>query len=97
MPSAYYGTNDTAELAKMSALPGIVKGRTPIFLNYAELDPPDFKPQADLLNDAMCKAGHCPTYIGALPGATHISSTFAVGTPDESLSGPVLKFIRGVK
>ncbi len=95
--SPYYGTNDAAELTARSALPGLVQGKTPIFLNTAELDPPNAKPVSDELNAALCKAGRCPTYIGALPGASHISETFAVGTPDESLSGPVLKFIRGVK
>ena len=96
-PSPYYGAGTADELMAKSSLPGLVKGKTPIFINYAELDPDMFHTQADALNKALCEAGHCPTYVRALKDASHISSTFAVGTPDTELSGPVLTFIRSVK
>jgi hypothetical protein len=92
--SPYYG--DAATAVAHSSLPGLVKGGTPIFINTAELDPDMFHVQAELLNDALCHAGRCPTYV-KLKDASHISETFAVGTSDTSLSAPVLAFIKNVK
>ncbi|HEY6453802.1 MAG TPA: hypothetical protein VIY90_00820 [Steroidobacteraceae bacterium] len=39
------------------------------------------------------KAGH-PVERLHVPGHSHLSEAFAIGTADDSVSGPVLQFIR---
>jgi acetyl esterase/lipase len=89
---AYYG-DDVSKYATESALPGLVRSRTPLLVTDAELDPPNFQEQADELAAARQRAGH-PVQRLHVPGHSHLSEAYAIGTADESVSGPVLKFIR---
>jgi hypothetical protein len=60
----------------------------------AELDDPvNFQAQAEKLAAARAAAGR-PVERLRLAGHSHISETYAVGTSDRSLSGPVLAFVR---
>ncbi|HEV2702735.1 MAG TPA: nuclear transport factor 2 family protein [Steroidobacteraceae bacterium] len=89
---AYYG-EDVSKYASESALPGLLLSHTPLLVTDAELDPPNFQQQADELTAAFAKAGH-PVQRLHVPGHSHLSEAYAIGTADESVSGPVLRFIR---
>jgi triacylglycerol lipase len=89
---AYYG-DDVSKYPNESALPGLLLSSTPLLVTDAELDPPNFQEQADELAAARDKAGH-PVQRLHVTGHSHLSEAYAIGTADESVSGPVLKFIR---
>ena len=57
------------------------------------------------LHDEMCKedgasakdgAAHCPE-MWMLKGESHMSEVFSIDTPDQTVSKPVLGFVRRVK
>lgn len=88
---AYYG-DDASLYAQRSPLPRLIPVRTPLLVVWAELDPPDFTPDtARLIADR--KAAGKPTVSLLLPNHSHLSEGYAIGTADESLAGPLLKFI----
>jgi acetyl esterase/lipase len=89
---SYYG-DDVSRYATESSLPGLLKSRTPLLVTDAELDPENFQMQADELARARKAAGH-PVQRLHVPGHSHLSEAYAIGTADDSVSGPVLKFIR---
>ncbi|HEX3838844.1 MAG TPA: nuclear transport factor 2 family protein [Steroidobacteraceae bacterium] len=88
---AYYG-DDVSKYAAESSLTGLAKSTVPLLVTDAELDPPNFQAQAEELTDARRKAGHPVTRLH-VPGHSHLSEAYAIGTADDSVSGPVLKFI----
>jgi triacylglycerol lipase len=90
----YYG-EDVTQYAARSSLPGLLKTSTPLFVTYAQLDPESFQPESVKLIEERAALGR-PVRSLRLPGHSHISETFAVGSGDESLSGPVLEFVRSV-
>jgi acetyl esterase/lipase len=88
----YYG-DDVSQYATRSSLPGLLRTATPLLVTYAELDPASFQSQTRSLLEARARAGK-PVHSVRLAGHSHVSETYAVGTGDESLSGPVLDFIQ---
>jgi hypothetical protein len=82
-----------SKYAAESSLPGLTKSRVPLLVTDAELDPPNFQAQADALIQARNAAGN-PVQRLQVSGHSHLSEAYAIGTADESVSGPVLKFIR---
>jgi hypothetical protein len=104
------GPELTAEQrAERDNLPGFKKSTTKIALAYAELDPGIMNAQMPAnivaLHDEMCKedgasakdgAGHCPE-MWMLKGESHMSEVFSVDTPDQTVSKPVLTFVKKVK
>jgi triacylglycerol lipase len=89
---SYYG-DDAKQYPDRSSLPGLVTTTTPLMVIDAELDPAGFGAQANMLVKARADAGKPVPYLH-LPGHSHISEGYAIGTSDESLSGPMLQFIR---
>jgi triacylglycerol lipase len=79
--------------AAESSLAGLAKSPIPLLVTDAELDPPNFQAQADELTQARKKAGN-PVERLHVSGHSHLSEAYAIGTADDSVSGPVLKFIR---
>lgn len=90
----YYG-NDVGTYAERSSLPGLLQSETPLLIVDAELDPENFKAQARLLADALAEAGR-PVHRLHLPGHSHLSEGYAVGTSDRSLTDPVKRFVDSV-
>jgi triacylglycerol lipase len=88
----YYG-EDISQYPARSSLPGLLKTSTPLLVTYAELDPELFQVDARRLIEARAQGGR-PVRSVRLAGHSHLSETYAVGTGDESLSAPVLDFIR---
>lgn len=92
--SSYYG-EDLTLYPERSSLPGLLKTTTPLLANDAELDPDNFKLDTQLL-EAAFTAAKKPVTMVHLKGHSHLSETYAVGTEDQSLSGPVKDFIQSV-
>jgi acetyl esterase/lipase len=91
---AYYG-DDVSTYAERSSLPGLRTTPVPLLATDAELDPDMFQTETRKLIDARAAAGKPIEHVH-LAGHSHISETYAVGTGDRSLSGPVLDFVRRV-
>ncbi|HYR90947.1 MAG TPA: carboxylesterase family protein [Terriglobia bacterium] len=99
---------DAATQAARSNLPGFKTTKVAILLARAELDPGVTGTMAasDIaLHDELCKedgpkakdgAGHCPTML-FLKGESHMSEVFSIGTPDKTVSGPILAWMKKVK
>ena len=87
----YYGP--AASLAERSSTAGLIRSKVPLMVLHAELDPEGMVADADRLHDALTKAGRAHTYLVSAKHS-HMSESYAVGTADESVSGPVLAFIQ---
>jgi acetyl esterase/lipase len=83
------------ELAR-SNLPGLVNSKVPFLVSTAELDPPGIVAFAETLKEQLCKAGRCPTYL-VFKDHSHISEVMSPNTADDSVTGPILKWIKDVK
>jgi triacylglycerol lipase len=79
-----------------SNLPGMIQSKLPFMVTTAELDPPSIIAFAETLRDELCKAGRCPTYM-QFKDHSHISEVMSPDTADTSVTGPILKWIKGVK
>jgi acetyl esterase/lipase len=90
----YYG-EDVSTYAERSSLPGLLTTRVPLLVTDAELDPDMFQDETAKLTAARAAAGK-PVERVHLAGHSHLSETYAVGTGDRSLSGPVLQFVQRV-
>jgi len=87
---------DAATQLARSNLPGLVSSRVPFLITAAELDPPAIIAFAETLRDQLCKAGRCPTYV-VFKDHSHISEVMSPNTADDSVTGPILKWIKDVK
>src|SRR5262249_50793579 len=99
---------DAATQAARSNLPGFKMTKVAIVLARAELDPGvnGAMTAADIaLHDELCKedgpkakdgVGHCPTML-YLKGESHMSEVFSIDTPDQTVSGPLLAWMKKVK
>ncbi len=87
---------DAATQLARSNLPGILKVKIPFFLASAELDPPGMTEFNETLKEQLCKAGHCPTVMVS-KDHSHISEVMSANTADDSVTGPILKWMKSVK
>jgi acetyl esterase/lipase len=87
---------DGATQLARSNLPGLIKSRVPFLVSTAELDPPGVIAFAETLRDELCKAGHCPAYL-VFKDHSHISEVMSPNTADDSVTGPILKWIKSIK
>ena len=87
----YYGP--AASLAERSSTQGLIRSKVPLLVAHAELDPEMMVVDADRLHEALDKAGRPHEFLVAAKHS-HMSESYAVGTADESVSGPMLAFIR---
>ncbi len=99
---------DAATLAARSNLPGFKSTKVAIVLARAELDPgvTGAMTAADTaLRDELCKVdgpkakdgvGHCPTML-YLKDESHMSEVFSIDTPDQTVSGPILAWMKKIK
>lgn len=93
---------DQAMQVARSTLPELQRTHVRIMLANAELDP-GVHMSADhglssfnyTLDQALCHVGptHCPTTLVAM-GESHMSEVFSIDTSDQTVSRPVLRFIR---
>ena len=87
---------DEATLLARSNLPGLVSSKLPFMVTVAELDPPNITGFAETLRDELCKAGRCPNYV-TFKDHSHISEVMSPDTADNSVTGPILKWMHSVK
>jgi Carboxylesterase family len=83
------------ELAR-SNLPGLVKSRLSLLVSTAELDPPSIVAFGETFRDQLCKAGRCPTYL-VIKDHSHISEVMSPNTADDTVTGPILRWMKSVK
>jgi triacylglycerol lipase len=93
--SPYFG-NDPRELRERSSVQGLTKVQIPLFISHTEVDLPNAVSQAEKLKSALCDVSRCPAYA-VFKDHSHMSQVFSVGTPDVSVSGPVLQFLTSVQ
>jgi triacylglycerol lipase len=79
-----------------SNLPGLIHSGLPFIVSHAELDPPRVIAFAETLRDELCKAGRCPTYL-VFKHHAHISEVMSPNTSDNSVTGPILEWMKHVK
>jgi hypothetical protein len=98
------------EQIKRSSLPELEKGTVKVLLASGELDiglGPDGGVSIfnKALHDELCKIdgpaakdgrGHCPAMLYE-KGESHVSEVFSIDTPDKTVSGPILAWMKSIK
>ena len=97
-PHAYYGKD--ADLASPDkAIERLGKSAIPVMLAYSEYDPQGFHDFAGAVDKQLCGSGHgelkCPRIV-YLKDHDHLTEGASVGSVDQSLTGPLLEWIRGL-
>jgi hypothetical protein len=80
-----------------SNLRGLANGKIAVFLAWGELDSRNILSFDEALKNALCKAGRCPAAAELIKDHSHVSLVFSPNTPDDSVTGPILKWMRSVK
>jgi acetyl esterase/lipase len=91
--NAYFGT-DPATYKERSSFNGLLKTKTPFMITTAELDPPPFTGQFNLLKDSLCKSEHGCVRSFMLPQHSHMSEVYSINTADTRLTNEILDFVR---
>jgi triacylglycerol lipase len=81
--------------ARHSDLAGLKNITIPIFLGAAQFEGAQQKQSEQVLQQRLCAMGHCPTFK-EFADHNHLSVMFSFNTPDASVSGPILDWIRMV-
>lgn len=89
---AYVG-EDASLYAERSPLPGLLKRPAPLMVVAAELEPPPFIDQFDLLVDGLKTAPGAKPHTVMLARHSHISEGYAIGTDDTVLTDQILAFV----
>jgi len=89
---AYFGT-DFERYPSMSLVDQIDVEAFPLLITYAELDLVQMQVQAgELFARLVTRHGFAPE-LQVIRGHNHLTQVYSLNTGDESLSGPVLKFL----
>jgi triacylglycerol lipase len=90
---AYFGT-DPSRFQERSSLAGLQATTLPLMIASAELDPPRFVEQFDLLKQAACKrAAGCARAV-MLPQHSHMSEVYSINTDDDRLTREIIEFVQ---
>jgi acetyl esterase/lipase len=90
---AYFG-DDPSRYAGQSSLPGLLRTTVPLMAVTAELDPPGFVKQFELLKEAACKRPSGCARAIMLPQHSHMSEVYSINTADTRLTGEILDFVK---
>jgi triacylglycerol lipase len=90
---AYFGA-DASRYAEQSSLQGLLKSDMPLMVVTAELEPPGFVKQFELLKEAACKRPTGCAHAYLLPQHSHMSEVYSINTADTRLTDDVLDFVR---
>ncbi|HLH31044.1 MAG TPA: alpha/beta hydrolase [Terriglobia bacterium] len=88
---------DQATQLARSNLPGLAKGKIAVFMAWGELDSRNILSFDLALKNALCKTGRCPTTAELIKDHSHVSLVFSPNTADDSVTGPILKWMKSVK
>jgi len=90
---AYFGSNRDAFPA-MSTVDLVDAAPFPLFMSYAELDMLQMQVQAgELFSRLVTRHGFDPE-LAVIRGHNHLSQVYSINTGDDSLSGPLLEFLK---
>lgn len=87
---------DPATQLARSNLPGLTSSKVPFMISVAELDPPAIVAFAETLRDELKKANRNVTFV-VYKDHSHISEVMSPDTADNSVTGPILKWMKSVK
>jgi triacylglycerol lipase len=90
---AYYGS-DPAHYAERSSVQGLLKSKIPPMITAAELDPPRFVEQLEMVKDSLCKSAHGCARSLVLPQHSHMSEVYSINTADTRLTDQILDFVK---
>jgi triacylglycerol lipase len=90
---AYFGS-DFARYRTMSTVESIDAPRMPLLITYAELDLLQMQVQAGELFARLVSVHGFMPQLKVIRGHNHLTQVYAINTGDESLSTPVLQFLR---
>jgi acetyl esterase/lipase len=90
---AYFG-DDPSRYAGQSSLPGLLTTTIPLMAVTAELDPPVFVKQFDILKEAACKRPVGCARALLLQQHSHMSEIFSINTADTRLASEILDFVK---
>ena len=93
-PEQTYFGKDASRYASQSSLPGLLKTDIPLMATSAELDPPVFVKQLDLLKEATCKRPSGCARTLMLPQHSHMSEVYSINTDDTRLTDQILEFVK---
>lgn len=94
---AYFGSNFDA-YQSMSTIALIdTPPSAPLLITYAELDMLQMQVQACELFARLVTEHGCKPQLRVIRGHNHITQTYAINTGDESLSAPLLEFLRAAR
>jgi triacylglycerol lipase len=88
---SYFGT-DPDKYAQRSSLDGLLATRVPLWVGSAELDPPQFKEQADLLREGLRKAGR-RFQSTVFAGHSHMSEAYSIDSDDRLVGDALMAFV----
>jgi len=83
--------------SKQSSLQGLLTTKIPLMVAAAELDPPGFVKQFDLLKEAACKRASGCAHAMLLPQHNHMSEVYSINTADDRLTNEILDFVKTAK
>jgi acetyl esterase/lipase len=90
---SYFGA-DPSRYVEQSSLAGLLKTDIPLMIVTAELDPPGFVKQFDMLKQATCqRASGCARAV-LLPQHSHMSEVYSINTADTRLTDQILDFVK---
>jgi triacylglycerol lipase len=90
---AYYGTDATLQTSA-ATVERLAASPIPLFVGFAEFDPDTMKTFASALHAGLCRSAKgCPGHA-YLQDHNHFSEGIALGTSDQSLAGPLLRWVR---
>jgi triacylglycerol lipase len=90
---AYFGA-DPSRYAERSPVQGLLATKIPLMITAAELDPPRFVEQFELLKQATCKRPSGCAHSFMLPQHSHMSEVYAINTADTRLTDEILEFVK---
>ncbi|MBR1124116.1 alpha/beta hydrolase [Bradyrhizobium lablabi] len=90
---AYFGS-DSSRYSERSSVKGLIASKTPLMITAAELDPPRFIEQYELVKQAICKGPNGCARTFMLPQHSHMSEVYSINTVDTRLTDQILEFVK---
>jgi hypothetical protein len=90
---AYFGS-DPSHYAERSSLQGLLTTKIPLMIAAAELDPPRFVEQFNLLKQASCKGSNGCAHATMVPQHGHLSEVYAINAVGTRLGDEILDFVK---
>ena len=90
---AYFGS-DPSRYAERSSLQGLLTTNIQLMIAAAELDPPRFVEQFELLKQAACKRPSGCAHATMVPQHSHMSEMYSINTADGRLTNEILDFVK---